>query len=383
MHSQCNFLKKDTYNISNKGENKAYLRTQLITYIGNKRLLLPFLDKAIVEIKKKLKKNKISFLDLFSGSGIVARSARQHASTIICNDLELYSRIINSCYQTDYNQIDVKELRHEIQQLDTLVKKNLSPGFITDLYAPSNDEHIKQGERVFYTRKNAVYLDTFCQLIKNSPSHLYCYFMAPLLSQASMHTNTSGVFKGFYKNKNGIGQFGGNGRNALSRIKKNISLQIPVFSNFSCESYVYQEDANTLVNHLENIDIAYFDPPYNQHPYGSNYFMLNLLCDYKKPVSDILSKVSGIPSNWKRSNYNKRAKASVTLFNAIENVKAKFVLISYSSDGFITHEDFVKNLRKLGKVSYFDQRYNTFRGCRNLSDRNIHVTEFLYMLDKR
>jgi len=26
------------------------------------------------------------------------------------------------------------------------------------------------------------------------------------------------------------------------------------------------------------------DPPYNQHPYGSNYFMLNLLADYREPA---------------------------------------------------------------------------------------------------
>ena len=33
----------------------------------------------------------------------------------------------------------------------------------------------------------------------------------------------------------------------------------------------------------ERVDIAYLDPPYNQHPYGSNYFMLNLIASYKKP----------------------------------------------------------------------------------------------------
>ena len=32
-----------------------------------------------------------------------------------------------------------------------------------------------------------------------------------------------------------------------------------------------------------DLDLAYFDPPYNQHPYGSNYFMLNLLVHYRRP----------------------------------------------------------------------------------------------------
>ncbi|MFC6911564.1 DNA adenine methylase [Novosphingobium lubricantis] len=93
--------------------------------------------------------------------------------------------------------------------------------------------------------------------------------LAPVLSQASMYANTSGVFKGFYKNKQGVGQFGGTARNALSRIKRDITVQAPIFSNFVCESRIYNCDANYLVREIDPVDIAYFDPPYNQH-YGSN-----------------------------------------------------------------------------------------------------------------
>jgi hypothetical protein len=32
------------------GENPAYLREQLITYIGNKRLLLPFIGQAVEKV---------------------------------------------------------------------------------------------------------------------------------------------------------------------------------------------------------------------------------------------------------------------------------------------------------------------------------------------
>ena len=46
---------------------------------------------------------------------------------------------------------------------------------------------------------------------------------------------------------------------------------------------VYQQDANALTRQLPSMDLAYFDPPDNQHPYGSNDFMLNLLVDYKRP----------------------------------------------------------------------------------------------------
>ena len=58
--------------------------------------------------------------------------------------------------------------------------------------------------------------------------------------KASVHANTSGVFKGFHKNKEtGIGQFGGSNSDALFRIKGNIVLPFPIFSNFNCKYIVY------------------------------------------------------------------------------------------------------------------------------------------------
>ncbi len=148
-------------------------------------------------------------------------------------------------------------------------------------------------------------LDNLRQMIGDLPAWQQPYFLAPLLSEASIHANTSGVFKGFYKNPaTGIGQFGGKGRDALSRILGEISLPFPVFSNFSAECKITREDANQLVGTLKDFDVAYFDPPYNQHPYGSNYFMLNLLVDYRRPQT--VSPVSGIPQEWNRSRYNKR-----------------------------------------------------------------------------
>ena len=96
----------------------------------------------------------------------------------------------------------------------------------------------------------------------------------------------------FYKNsKTRTGQFGGDGRNALTRILGKVKLPFPVFSEFECRSRVFSSDANLLVKD-ESVyepdfttdgafDLAYFDPPYNQHPYGSNYFMLNLILKNK------------------------------------------------------------------------------------------------------
>jgi len=370
----------DALAASAEAEDEAYLRNQLITCIGNKRALLPFIDAGIRHAMQKLGKERIDFLDLFSGSGVVARLARRHSRIIHCNDLELYSHVANSCYQADAASLDTRRLAAELERVRAVVDSGLAAGFIAELYAPLDDGAIQAGERVFYTRRNAMFLDTFCQALRDTPDDLRPFLLAPVLAQASMHANTSGVFKGFYKNRDGIGQFGGTGRNALTRILRDIHVQAPVLSRFSCEAIVHNRDANALVGEVGPVDVAYFDPPYNQHPYGSNYFMLNLLCDYRRPAH--ISRVSGIPAEWNRSAYNKAPRAEAALFDAVQTVDARFVLISYNSEGFISHDRFLSGLESIGKVSVMDTRYNAFRGSRNLGGRDTHVTEFLYLLEK-
>ena len=77
------------------------------------------------------------------------------------------------------------------------------------------------------------------------------------------------------------------------RIKGKIVLEPPVLSRYECDHEVLQEDANDAARRVRDLDLAYIDPPYNQHPYGSNYFMLNLLVRYERPEK--ISRVSGIP----------------------------------------------------------------------------------------
>ena len=79
-------------------ENPAYLTTQLITYLGNKRSLIGYIENEVNQIAAELGKKKLVCADLFSGSGVVARMLKSHSSTLIVNDLEEYSAEINSCY---------------------------------------------------------------------------------------------------------------------------------------------------------------------------------------------------------------------------------------------------------------------------------------------
>jgi len=362
-------------------EKKEYLTRQLITYIGNKRALLGFIGNGIKAVQKKLQKDKLRTFDVFSGSGIVARYLKQFSELLIVNDLEKYSSLINECYLSNEDELDFSLLREYYQELIAKSNQGLIKGIIADLYAPNDDNNIKPHERVFYTSRNAMYIDTVRQLINTIPHDHQKFFLAPLLSEASIHANTSGVFKGFYKNKEtGIGQFGGKNQDALFRITGDIMLPFPVFSNFNCDTIICNGDSNEIIKTLPEVDLAYIDPPYNQHPYGSNYFMLNVILDYVYPENT--SKVSGIPEDWNRSAYNKENYALKALTHLVTHINAKYVLISFNSEGFISIEQMHNMLQKLGRLEVLEIKYNAFRGSRNLNTRDIHVTEYLYLLEK-
>ena len=373
---------------SKNEEQKDFLSTQIITYLGNKRSLIGNIEIEIKEILNKLGKSgtgrqRLVCADLFSGSGIVARMLKKYSSKLIVNDLENYSLVINSCYlinKKDFPQDRYDELYDLIQER---CAKEKTAGIITKNYAPADDNNIKKGERVFYTHQNALLIDTYRALIDEvvQEEKMKNFFLAPLITEASIHVNTSGLFKGFYKDKKtGIGCFGASGKDALTRIMGTIELKKPVFSNFNSQLQIYQKDAVELARELKGLDVVYLDPPYNQHPYGSNYFMLNLILKNKLDVK--ISEVSGITQDWNRSAFNKPYSALDSLEQIVAAIQARFVIVSYNSEGFITFEQMTTMLKKYGKLKTVEIAYNTFRGSRNLQNRAIHVSEYLFVLEK-
>lgn len=364
-------------------ENPDYLSRQLITYIGNKRALLEPIGEAVAAAKRRLGKTRLRLFDAFSGSGVVSRYFKAHASHVTTNDFEDYAAATSRCYLRNENSVDRRLLDEVVADLnDRVLRAPLRPGFIEELYAPKDEADITKDDRVFYTRENARRLDNYRRLIDDAPADLRDLLLGPLLSAASVHANTAGVFKGFYKNRHTrIGQFGGSGSDALTRIRGQIRLAPPVLSSFECDWEVVQGDANAVAKSLKGFDLAYVDPPYNQHPYGSNYFMLNLLLHYQRPTA--MSAVSGIPKNWRRSGYNVRARSLALLRDLLESLDALFLLVSFNDEGFIAPDQMRSMLSNLGKVDVVETKYNAFRGSRSFENRPIHVTEQLFLVERR
>ena len=364
-------------------EDTRFLTEQLITYIGNKRSLNKPITRAVEKVKSRLGKEKLDLCDVFAGSGFVSRLMKQHASHLVANDFELYSYSSLRCHLSNRSEVNFEEIAFHVQKLNNLAEEmQFVDGFIRELYAPKDESNIDSSDRVFYTIDNAKRLDTFSAYLKNLDEPLRTLLLGPLLSAASVHANTAGVFKGFYKNhKLGKGSYGGVNADALKRITGKIEMQVPVLSRFNCEVETHCEDAIDFATKIKDMDLTYLDPPYNQHPYGSNYFMLNLICQYERPTE--ISRVSGIPDNWQRSNFNVRSLAADTMRKLIQRIDSKFLLISFNDEGFISPEIMRSILREFGDLSEEEIPYTVYRGSRNIQNRSKSVTEHLYLVERR
>jgi len=371
---------------NNTAENDAhdnFVNQTMLTCIGNKRKLIPNIRSIIDDVRKMTGKDKLNIVDGFCGSSVVSRELSYVADHIYCNDLELYSYIMSYCYLVKPTNEDQEKIIRHIQNMNEIAANGpYNEGIICRLYAPQDTKNIKAGERCFYTRENALIIDSLRKYIaENVEKTITNYCLAPLLNKASINVNTAGVFKGFYK-KDDIGCFGGKGENALCRILKPIRLDVPVWSCCEYTAHPSNKDINILVDELpDDIDVMYLDPPYNQHPYGSNYFMLNVIAKNEEPIE--LSVVSGIPKNWNKSSYNnKSAKLCMKKLLAGGMSKSNYIVISYNNEGIITSDEW-KTLFELYDVKTYNFMYDTYKGSRNLKDRSDKVTEIMYLVSKK
>ena len=371
-------------NVINEDQHNKFVYQTMLTCIGNKRKLVSNIRSIIDDIRILLSKEKLNIVDGFAGSSVVSRELTYISENLYTNDMELYSYLMAYCYLVNPSDIQKDRISHHIKIMNEIAEKGpYHEGIICKLYAPKDSKNIQEGERCFYTRENALIIDTLRKYISEKVEEdIANYCLVPLLNKASINTNTAGVFKGFYK-KDNIGWFGGKGEFALSRITKPIRLDIPVWNCSTYKAFPSNKDINVLVDELpDNIDIMYLDPPYNQHPYGSNYFMLNVIANNEEPIE--ISNVSGIPTNWNKSNYNKHTSAveSMKKLMSAGLSKSTYLLISYNNEGIITDSDW-KTLFEPYNVKKYEIKYDTYKGSRNLKDRSDKVIEIMYLVSKK
>jgi len=384
--------------------NSPYLTEQIIAYIGNKRKLLPLIYKAI-ENAGICPNENVKFFDVFSGSGVVARFAKFLGMEVFANDWEYYSYVLNRGF-LDFDASDIPEIFGMQENFENLLEKinalpypSIENQYISKYYAPKEFDVEKtdyKTERLFYTRENGLAIDKIRNYIEETYSSfrqaqephdsekIFYLLLAILLYEGATHTNTSGVFKAFHK------EFGGHGKDALSRIMKKIELHYPVLIDSKAPVHVFQENANELARKVKKIDIAYLDPPYNQHQYGSNYHLLNTIAKWDKipePLElnskGILKKKAAIREDWvnTRSDYCYRDSAEKSFEDLIMNLDARFIFISYSTDGIIPFEKMREICTKRGRLSLVTNEYTTYRGGKQSNKRQNTNIEFILSID--
>jgi len=379
------------------GDN--YLSGQIITYMGNKRKLLPIISDIIDNIKTELGYAELTIGDGFAGSGIVSRLFKTKARALYTNDLAGYSKTLNECYLSTPDEVRLQQIKMYIDAANNQETNasggqgGCTPSFISGNWAPATPT-ITAADRVYFTYENGKRIDAIRNYIDTIPSEYRSFLLAPLLVQCSIHNNTNGQFSAFYKDATASkGAYGGKNGIDLKRITHPITLPYPLLElDHPCEIIISQLDTNIWARNLKNnnveMDIVYYDPPYNKHPYNNYYFLLNIINTWDKTIT--IPRTNRGQSNRTKSLYNSTTstKAKDAINDLLLNTNAKYIILSYNDGGIIPISDLDALLAKHGKsvekIPIDHKTYNRLKGISNYKRTKEYkeVKEFMYVIKK-
>lgn len=324
-----------------------------LNYIGSKKKLLPFLDYVISSNVE----GKGSFGDLFAGTGIVGKYFSDKGYSIIGNDTEWYSYVINYASLKCSYSTGIQEIINSFNQL-----KGIS-GLIYKNYT-------KKGGRLFFTEDNGMKADAIRLKInellneKKINQDDYYFLLASLLQSLDKMANTTSVYGAF-----------------LKKMKKNASKPLvikPIHKNFLREvnkNRVIRK--NILEIELDRkLDIIYLDPPYVARQYGANYCPLNYLVEYDEKIK--LRGKSGL-YNYYKSPFASKTKAKnafIKMFQKITHISDN-IFLSYNNQGILTSDEIKDIMKKYGDVTIYVYDYKKFQSVKKKGGR---TKEYIYFL---
>lgn len=370
-----------------------YVYSQLIPYIGNKRKLLPLISRGI-QCAGLLGG---TFVDLFTGSSVVARLAKTLGFRVVANDWEPYAYEIARGTVALNRAPDFSALGGVARVFAHLNALEPLHGYVARHLCPEDDERPDPAEeRMFFTRQNGERIDAIRERVaaweaegRLAPDER-AFLLSALVYSVSYVSNTSGVFKGFHDG------WGGQTGTALYRIRSVLRLRPPVVFDNGQSNLAWREDAQSLAIDLPDRlghrpDVVYVDPPYNQHPYGSNYHVLNTVALWDKPAVSPRVRVDGrvrdksaIRKDWRterRSPYNSTRTALPAFRSLIGHLSARWILASYSTDGNMPLAGMLRVLAERGDVRVFTHRYKRYRVSTPRMSPRPHNVEFVAVLD--
>lgn len=295
----------------------------MIKYIGSKRVLLP----TIIETVRACD-GAATVLDLFSGTSRVGHALKRIGYRVIANDHNAYAHTLATCYV----QADREELLDDAAALiDEFNRLPGSPGYITETFCKrSRYFQPKNGERIDAIRETIA--------SKTLPPELEAVCLVSLMEAADRVDSTTGVQMAYLKSWS-------------PRSHNHLELRVPDLlarpETGTCEAHRLDaaEAARTL-----SADIAYIDPPYNQHAYLGNYHVWESLVLWDKPeVYGVACK--RLDCRERKSPFNSKKLALPAMRELIATIDARWLIVSFNNEGSIDRDTMESLLAERGEVN--------------------------------
>ncbi len=196
--------------------------------------------------------------------------------------------------------------------------------------------------------------------------------LASFLLAADRVANTIGQYDAFLKHIGGRSLAGGRHLRD-ERVHTPFLLQ-PLDVIAGADFDIREGDMIALAPRLE-VDVAYFDPPYNHRQYCDNYHVLENLARWEKPP--LFGKTRKFDRSGLKSPFSRRQEAGDALRLLVERVRARHVFLSYSSEGILTRDEILSILSARGATREMEIPYPVFGNGAGVSLRRT-VTEYLF-----
>jgi adenine-specific DNA-methyltransferase len=338
----------------------------MIKYIGSKRVLLAHILRAIESIAPR----GATVADLFSGTARVGHALKAAGYPVISNDHNAYAHALATCYVQADRERWQETARRVLADLARLPGR---PGYFTETFCiKSRFFHPKNGERVDAIREAIARMAV--------EPELEAILLVSLMEAADRVDSTAGLQMAYMKSW---------APRAFNDLELRLPALLPRPSAGPCRALC--GDAEEIAPIIE-ADVAYLDPPYNQHSYLNNYHIWESLIRWDKPkVYGIACKRLDCRS--RKSAFNSRRSILPALERTITGLRCRTLVLSFNNEGYIDRTTIEKMLRERGHLSVVEFNHVRYVGAKigiynprgEKVGRVSHLrnTEFLYVVTER
>src|SRR5262247_1213585 len=275
----------------------------MIKYLGSKGVLLP----RILELIEPLRGVR-TVLDVFSGTSRVAHALKRRGYRVHANDHNAYAATLAACYvQADRRRWHEPASRL-IAELERVPGR---AGWFTETFCVrSRYLQPENGARVDAIRERIASLSL--------ESELEAIALVSLMEAADRVDSTVGVQMAYLKRW-------------APRSFQPLALRVPEL--LDGEGSASCLEARVAAERFP-ADLAYLDPPYNQHSYLGNYHVWESLVRWDKPdVYGVAMKRVDVRE--RPSDFNRRGAIAAALDAVLAAVQARHLIVSFSDEGYL------------------------------------------------